>query len=97
MTKEELQEQLEATNITAITMDGYDEAILGYSLDVQEGDDGTHRTSVAYSYSKCILTLMSRDGMTREEAVDFFEFNTLRALSFVTTCKPIIVFDTEGE
>lgn len=94
MTKEELQEQLANLDITAVTMDGYDEAILGYSSRIEEDDDGL-KTSVVYSYSKCINTLMTRDSMTQEEAIEFFEYNTVRALDYVNQCRPIIVVDME--
>ena len=54
--------------------DGFDEAILGLSLDnPKEG------FRVIYDYSKCISILEERDGMALEEAEEFFSFNVVGA------------------
>lgn len=37
------------------------------------------RNIVVYDYDKCIKILMKRDGMSYEDAVDFFEFNVVGA------------------
>tara|TARA_S200002703_G_scaffold154462_1_gene157292 strand:+ start:216 stop:494 length:279 start_codon:yes stop_codon:yes gene_type:complete len=49
--------------------DGYDEAIMGYA-----GRCGMNEV-LLYSTNKIIQILMERDGMTDEEAIEFFEFN----------------------
>jgi len=53
--------------------DGFDEAILGMCIQF-----GT-APLVAYDYEKCVNILMERDGMTKQEAVDFMEFNVIGA------------------
>jgi hypothetical protein len=50
----------------------FDEAILG----IAERADGM--TVVAYDRMECIRILM-RDGMNRDEAEEYFEFNTIGA------------------
>ncbi len=55
-----------------ITVDGYDEAFLG----IAEGFGGT--MVAVYDYNMCIQILMKND-MSYEEAVEFFQFNTLGA------------------
>lgn len=69
-----------------LTADGFDDAIIG--IDVK-----SHR--MIYSQEKCISILMERDGMTHEEAVEFFEFNTLGA--YVGKMTPIYAYTGEEE
>ena len=59
-------------NEEAVTADGYEDALIGVG----------HRFGGAvavYDFNKCIGILMERDGMTEEDAREFFEFNTLGA------------------
>lgn len=60
-------------NAEAFLADGYEEAILGIA------ERCSQPTLVVYDAEKCIEILMARDGMSREEAEDFFRFNTLGA------------------
>ncbi len=61
----ELKQTIKSTNPEAIFSDGFDNAIYGYSTDGR----------VIYSAYEIIGTLMNRDGMTEEEATEFFDFN----------------------
>lgn len=71
MTPEDIQDQLSAENENALMADGYETCLIGITY--QFG-----RPPVAcYDYEKCIALLIKRDGMDHEEAVEFFEFNTL--------------------
>ena len=54
---------------TALKADGFDDAIMGYA-----GRCGMNDV-LLYSTNKIIQILMERDGMTDEEAIEFFEFN----------------------
>ena len=56
-----------------LVADGLDEAILGVAY--RAGSDPV----MAYDISKVIKILMERDGMSREEAVEFYEFNIEQA------------------
>lgn len=70
-------------NPDAITFDGFDEAYIGVAT--QFG-----KTPVAaYDYAKCIKILRTRDGMTREDAREFMEFNVTGL--FVGPSTPIFV------
>tara|TARA_R110001583_G_scaffold36735_1_gene120767 strand:- start:241 stop:498 length:258 start_codon:yes stop_codon:yes gene_type:complete len=60
-------------NPEAMMADGFDEALLG--MCVQFGT----APLVAYDYEKCVNILMKRDHMTKQEAVDFMEFNVIGA------------------
>lgn len=50
--------------------DGFDDAVIGMCM----------KTMVLiYDYDKIITILMARDGMNREEAYEFFDYNILGA------------------
>ena len=64
-----------------ITADGYDEAFLGVA-------DRFGKEPVAvYSYEMCIQILMRDNDMSHEEALEFFEYNTIGA--FLSDDQPI--------
>jgi len=50
--------------------DGYDDAIIGLGM------VHTRKPVVVYDRQKCIETLVKRDGMSYDEAEEFFCFNT---------------------
>lgn len=66
-------EEISDLNPEAMMADGFDDAILG--MCVQFGTSPL----VAYDYGKCVKILMERDEMTKQEAVDFMEFNVIGA------------------
>tara|TARA_R110000787_G_scaffold9962_1_gene34346 strand:- start:900 stop:1115 length:216 start_codon:yes stop_codon:yes gene_type:complete len=55
-----------------IKADGFDEAIIGIGSRCSQPD------IIAYDVKKCIEILMNQ-GMTDEEAVEYFEFNVVGA------------------
>lgn len=67
MTIEEMKEFAEG----AIILDGLDEAIMGIAEEFGNG------YRIVYSKSKIFSILMNRDGMTEEEAIEFYEYNIL--------------------
>lgn len=75
---------------------GFNEAILFESpefLDAIIGvsDDGR----VVYDFSLMVLSLVHNDAMTYEEAIEFIEYNTVRALPYMGEHAPIIVREIE--
>lgn len=58
------------------------DAILGIS------DDGR----VVYSYSRMAESLMLKEQMTYEEAVEFIDYNTIRSIPYMGNNAPIIVY-----
>lgn len=60
-------------NPEAVTADGFESAIIGVA------NRFGMEPVVAYDYDKCIEVLVKRDGMTYEEAIEFFEFNVTGA------------------
>ena len=69
---EELKNTLIENESETLFADGFDDAIIGIG---EQG--GIRKTLVVYDRQKCIEILMERDGMTLEEADEFFEFNTV--------------------
>lgn len=61
---------------------GYDSAILG--VDVLTG-------RVVYSYGKMVEYLVEKEGFSEEEAQEWIEFNTLRALPYGGAKAPIVI------
>ena len=83
MTSEELLEELAELNPDALTADGFDDAVIGYTV-------STIRPHVAiYDAEKCVEILMTRDGMSYEEADEYLSYNTL--CCFVGEGTPLFV------
>jgi hypothetical protein len=80
---EELREALGEINPEALLADGLEDAFIGYTVN-------HHHSHVAvYDIDKCIEVLVTRDGMTHEEADEYLSFNTLGA--FVGENGPIYI------
>lgn len=67
----------------AVVFDGpeFDEAIIGVT------DEGR----VVYDYNKMVRCMMQQDEITEEEAIEFIEYNTIRALPYFGPNAPIIM------
>lgn len=67
----------------AVILDGpdFDEAIIGVT---EEG-------RVVYDYALMIQCLCAFDGMSQLEAIEFIEYNTIRALQYAGEDAPIIM------
>ena len=69
MTPDEIAE----INPEALLCDGFDDAIIGLAERPNLGP------VVAYSVSKMLEVMVTRDGMTYEEAMEYLDFNVLCA------------------
>jgi len=69
MTREEIAE----INPDALVIDGFDGAIMGVGERINLGP------VVVYDTEKIINIMIERDGMTYEEATEFFDFNIIGA------------------
>ena len=78
---ERLRETISEHNPEAMFADGFDESIMGYSSNGK----------VIYSADQIIGTLMNRDGMTQEEATEYFNFNI--ECAFVGEYTPIYMYE----
>ena len=60
----------------------YDDAIIGVT------DEG----QVIYDYDTMVKCLIDRDGMSETEAIEFIDYNTIRALPYAGEKAPIIMY-----
>jgi hypothetical protein len=67
MTREEIAD----INPDALMCDGFDDAIIGMAERINLGP------VVAYDVDKMIDIMVQRDGMTHEEAIEFFDYNII--------------------
>ena len=74
-----------------IKADGFDQAIIGFT-DSWSGDSRPHR--LIYSGER-ILEILMRDGMSYQDAIEFFEFNVAGA--YVGEETPIFVWPLTEE
>jgi hypothetical protein len=78
---EELKRSIEQANPDAMLVDGHDNALAGYDT----------QGRAIYFIDAIIGTLMTRDGMTYEEAYEFFDFNIAGA--YVGEHTPIYMYE----
>jgi hypothetical protein len=52
--------------------EGFEDAVVGVGIQF-------NREIMIYDYEKCVVILMERDGMTRDEADEYMEYNYLGA------------------
>tara|TARA_Y100001938_G_C7733806_1_gene255944 strand:- start:6 stop:299 length:294 start_codon:yes stop_codon:yes gene_type:complete len=77
----ELKETIADHNPEALFADGHDHAIMGYSSDGK----------VIYSVDQVVRGLVERDGMTPDEAIEFFNFNI--ECAYVGEYTPIYMYE----
>jgi hypothetical protein len=66
-------EEISEINPEALLCDGFDEAIIGMAERINLGP------VVAYDVDKMLNIMVERDGMTYEEAMEYFDYNILGA------------------
>lgn len=86
MVKESIREALADINPEIIVFDNpsYDDSIIGVSQDDR----------AIYSYEMMCEELMRDENFTEEEAIDWINYNTIRAIPYGG---PIIMFDIERD
>ena len=77
----ELKETISEHNPEALFADGFDDSLMGYSSDGK----------VIYSVNQIVSTLVNRDGMTPDEAIDYFNFNI--ECAYVGEYTPIYMYE----
>ncbi len=85
---EEIREKLSESNENAVLCDGLEDALVGVA----------HRFGMesvaAYDRAKIIDIYVRRDGMTHEEAEEFFEFNVIGA--WVDHCPVFVCIERDA-
>jgi hypothetical protein len=66
-------EEIAEINPEALLCDGFDDAIIGMAERINLGP------VVAYDVDKMLDIMVERDGMTYEEAMEYFDYNILGA------------------
>ena len=81
----DLLNELEYKDMVVLENPSYLNAIIGIT------DDG----ALCYSYEKMIECLMEEDKMEQEDAMEFIDYNTIRALPYASSMgvRPIVVYD----
>lgn len=82
-TRTQVLDYLEMMGEETLLMDGFDEALIGFSQRINEP------FLAVYSWNKMMDTCMNRDGMTWEDAEEYISFNCIGA--WVGERTPIIV------
>lgn len=67
------RDEIAKINPDALFCDGFDDAILGIA------ETPNHGPVVAYSIETMLQIMVERDGMTHEEAYEYFDVNIRRA------------------
>jgi hypothetical protein len=70
---EEKKAQLAEIDEEVILFDGYEEALVGYGYTFASNG---HLVVAIYDYNKCLECLL-KQGMSEEDAIEWFETNTL--------------------
>lgn len=81
----ELLNELQYEGTVVLENPSYLDAIIGIT------DEG----ALCYSYEKMIECLMEEDGMDYEGAMEFIDYNTIRALPYASSMgvRPIVVYN----
>lgn len=81
--RELINEYLESQDASAYLFDNpsFDKAIIGISYD----------NRVVYSYELMVKDLMEQDNISELEAIEFIDYNTLRATDYMSNNAPIVV------
>lgn len=82
----DLLNELGYTGTVVLENPSYLNAIIGIT------DEG----ALCYSYEKMIECLMEEDKIEQEDAIEFIDYNTIRALPYASSMgvRPIVVYDT---
>ena len=87
MTRKMISEMFEDENPDALLADGFEDAFIGVARIFT-------RALACYDYEQCINILVLRDRMSREDAVEFFDFNVQGA--YVGENTPVFLTRTDG-
>ncbi len=74
--------------------EGFEDAVVLENPDyaiavIGRSEDGR----LIYSYEKMVEFLMVTDGMSREDAIEFIDYNTIRSLPYMGERAPIIMYE----
>lgn len=77
---------------------GHEDAIVFENPDFRQAFIGVDSDGRAvYDYDMMVRSLMEEDGMDEIDAIEFIEYNTIRALPYMGNMAPIVVHRIEEE
>lgn len=80
----------------AISELGYEDTVILQNPDYLSAIVGiTDDGRIVYQYSRMVDHLILVEGMERNEAIEFIDYNTIRAIPYMGDKAPIIVYDLE--
>lgn len=82
-TREQIESHLLEMDESALLMDGFEEAFIGFTRRINEP------LLAVYDWKKMVDVLVQRDGMDYDEAVEYIDYNCLGA--WVGERTPLIV------
>lgn len=88
MIREDIREELkekEFDDTVIFDNPSFDNSIIGYT------DEGR----LVYDYDRMVEELASDDNITLEEAMEFIDYNTIRAIPYAGEKAPIIVYGVQ--
>jgi hypothetical protein len=85
MTAEERILNSDYEDVTYLTNYSYDDALIGIS----------HDNRAIYDYDKMVEWLMREASLTSLEAIEWIDYNTIRALPYMGPNAPIIMYSLE--
>lgn len=72
-------------DVVILTDYSYDDALVGVTED----------NRAVYDYNRMVTWLMETEGMTRDQAIEWIEYNTIRALDYFGPEAPIVMTPLE--
>lgn len=87
MNRKDIERWVEENQIELILLEGMDSAIIGIV------DDGLETPKVVYSKRR-ILKALQDQGMSEEDALEWYGYNTARALLYMGPNAPCVIDDT---
>ena len=70
---------------------GYEDAVVFESPSYDDAIVGVSDGRVVYDFNKMVECLVNDEDMSEEEAIEFIEYNTIRALPYIENA-PIVMF-----
>ena len=86
MTAEEMLLDAGYDGVTYLTNYSYDDALIGVSSDGR----------AVYDFDRMVSWLMKEEGMTYEDAIEWIEYNTIRAITYIGSDAPIITYSLQN-
>lgn len=87
MNRKDIERWVEENQIELVLLEGMDSAIVGIV------DDGLETPKVVYSKRK-ILKALQDQGMSEDDALEWYGYNTVRALPYMGPNAPCVIADT---